>query len=217
MPKCTHCSAPLPKSGIICEYCGKRNNIDLTSDYKFTNLRPHLKRTCPVCHTKMKTINIGKKLHLFIERCDSCFGIFFDSNELEAMIEYSVKGSRNVDLVKLAKISDNPRYVDILTYRKCPVCQKHMQRKNFMRRSGVITDICTEHGIWLDPGELRHIMEWLKVGGETKVQNSKEDLDTQVTHTYKKRKTTTNSSSSEVEGDIFEILNDFFTSPWSRF
>ena len=169
MAKCTHCSAPLPKSGIICEYCGVRNDIDLGKK-KFTNLRPHLNRECPICSIKLQTINIGEKLDFFIERCESCYGIFFDPNELEEMLEFSVKGSKNVDLVKLAHISENPRYVDILTYRKCPVCKKTMHRKNFMKRSGVITDVCFEHGIWLDSGELRHIMEWIKVGGMKKTR-----------------------------------------------
>ena len=172
MAKCTHCSAPLPKSGIICEYCGVRNDIDL-ADVKFVNIRPHLQRQCPICDIQLQTINVGKKLSLFIERCESCYGIFFDPSELEDMIEFSVKGSKNVDLMKLAQITENPRYVDILTYRKCPVCQKSMQRKNFMKRSGVITDVCVEHGVWLDSGELRHIMEWVKTGGIEKVSEPK--------------------------------------------
>ena len=93
MAKCSHCSAPLPKSGIICSYCGSRNNIDLEDVPKFINLRPELERTCPVCHIQMQTINVGKKLPLFIERCESCYGIFFDIDELETMIEKSVKGT----------------------------------------------------------------------------------------------------------------------------
>ena len=186
MAKCSHCSAPLPKSGIICSYCGSRNNIDLVDVKKFINLRPDLNRTCPVCHIQMQTINAGKKLPLYIERCESCYGIFFDINELEAMIEKSVKGSRNVDLIKLAKISEHPRYVDIIVYRKCPVCAQTMQRKNFMGRSGVITDLCVEHGVWLDSGELRHIMEWVKTGGIEKIKQSKEFNSSDIEYSKKR-------------------------------
>ena len=164
MTRCKSCSAAL--SGVICRYCGTRNNIDLENVRSFTNVRPMQLRDCPVCHHPMKTIDIGKKIPFLIERCDSCYGLFFDHNELESMIESSIKGSRNVDLEKLNALTENPRYIDVIVYRRCPVCKTLMNRKNYAQRSGVVMDVCAEHGIWLDPGELRHILEWVKSGGE---------------------------------------------------
>ena len=173
MAKCTHCSAPLPKNGIICEYCGTRNDIDLTEIKKVVQSNMSHMLWCPVCHTHMSTINISKKSPLHVERCSKCFGIFFDKNELELMIEETLKGDREFNFIKLSQILQNPRFTNNIVYRKCPVCKKTMQRKNFMKRSGVVTDVCREHGIWLDSGELRHIMEWLKVGGEERIQKEK--------------------------------------------
>jgi len=170
MPKCTSCSAPLPKSGIICSYCGTRNDIDLHDVKRFVNIRPDQDRSCPVCHIQLQTINVGEKVSFLIERCESCYGIFFDLHELETMIDHSVKGSRNVDMIKLAQITEHPRHIDIVVYRHCPVCRKLMQRKNFMGRSGVITDVCDEHGVWLDSGELRQILEWVKTGGIERIR-----------------------------------------------
>jgi Zn-finger nucleic acid-binding protein len=40
-----------------------------------------------------------------------------------------------------------------------------MNRINFGSRSGVIADKCRKHGLWLDGGELRQILEWMKAGG----------------------------------------------------
>ena len=40
-----------------------------------------------------------------------------------------------------------------------------MNRKLHGRRSGVIIDSCRDHGIWLDAGELRQLMEWTRAGG----------------------------------------------------
>tara|TARA_B100001093_G_scaffold125141_1_gene117724 strand:+ start:391 stop:567 length:177 start_codon:yes stop_codon:yes gene_type:complete len=34
------------------------------------------------------------------------------------------------------------------------------------KRSGVIVDSCREHGIWLDAGELRQMIEWSRAGVE---------------------------------------------------
>ena len=39
---------------------------------------------------------------------------------------------------------------------------------NYKKQSGVIIDICEEHGIWIDGGELRQIIEWYAVGGDKK-------------------------------------------------
>lgn len=187
MPKCTSCSAPLPKSGIICAYCGTRNDIDLHDVKRFVNIRPDQDRGCPVCHIQLQTIDVGEKVPFLIERCESCYGIFFDLYELETMIDNSVKGSRNVDLKKLAQITEHPRHVDIVVYRHCPVCRKLMQRKNFMGRSGVITDVCAEHGVWLDSGELRQILEWVKTGGIERIRlEEKEGLALAPLHTDKK-------------------------------
>lgn len=167
MNRCKSCSAPL--SGIFCDYCGARNNVDLHS-FKTINVRPNQVRNCPVCHSRMQTIDVGKKVPFLIERCESCFGLFFDKEELETMIDLSVKGSRNVNIKVLQELTENPRFVDVVVYRRCPVCRKHMNRKNYGRRSGVIMDECAEHGIWLDPGELRQIMEWVKSGGLKRAQ-----------------------------------------------
>jgi len=163
MNRCKSCSAPL--HGVICNYCGSRNNVDL-GHFKPLNVRPNQIRNCPVCHTQMSTIDVGLKVPFLIERCDSCYGLFFDKQELETMIDMTVKGARNVNIKVLQELTENPRYVDVIVYRRCPVCRKHMNRTNYGRRSGVIMDECAEHGIWLDPGELKQIMEWVKSGGQ---------------------------------------------------
>jgi len=41
-----------------------------------------------------------------------------------------------------------------------------MQRVNFGHRSGVVIDRCHSHGVWLDNGEISHLMEWKKAGGQ---------------------------------------------------
>ena len=208
MAACSSCSAPLPVSGIICEYCGTRNDIDLKLTKSYRNLRPDLNRTCPLCKIQLKTIDVGEKLSFFIERCDSCFGIFFDLNELDEMIKVSVTKTKKVDLQKLFQITENPRHIDIIVYRNCPVCQKKMHRKNFMSRSGVITDVCFEHGIWLDSGELRQIMEWVKLGG---MEKDKIDMQKAFNHNYtpKKRPPKIKETDEENEEDLLDYIIDF--------
>ena len=51
-----------------------------------------------------------------------------------------------------------------------------MNRVNYGVKSGVIIDRCKNHGVWLDGGELRHLMEWMKMGGKLLDQDRKEQL-----------------------------------------
>ncbi len=48
---------------------------------------------------------------------------------------------------------------------------------DFGARSGVIIDQCKAHGIWLDEGELKHLMEWRKAGG--KLLHEKREIENQ--------------------------------------
>ena len=210
MHRCKSCSAPL--KGVFCDYCGTRNNVDL-AHFKPLNIRPGQVRPCPVCHTAMSTIDVGKKVPFLIERCESCYGLFFDKHELDTMIEMSVKGSRNVDLKLLQELTENPRYVDVVAYRKCPVCSKFMNRRNFGGRSGVIMDECAEHGLWLDPGELKQIFEWVKAGGLTKQQESAAQSAMMPKNPARKKERRTPSapaSSSPVSGGGFDLISELF-------
>jgi Zn-finger nucleic acid-binding protein len=40
-----------------------------------------------------------------------------------------------------------------------------MNRNNFARSSGVIIDVCKQHGIWFDAEELPRIIEFIRAGG----------------------------------------------------
>ena len=40
-----------------------------------------------------------------------------------------------------------------------------MNRANFARCSGVIIDLCKQHGVWFDRNELSRIVEFIRAGG----------------------------------------------------
>ncbi len=169
--RCQFCSAPLPKSGLVCEYCGKRNNINLNSiSYEE---REFLKNIyCPVCGNLLKRIDIGRVEKLQAYGCLKCDGIFFKKDILQKVLEGYAKKISVIDINVLNFILNNPRYEreKKVIYKKCPFCKKVMQRKNYKSVSGVIVDICQEHGIWLDGGELKQLLEWKKAGGEIKAK-----------------------------------------------
>jgi Zn-finger nucleic acid-binding protein len=46
-----------------------------------------------------------------------------------------------------------------------------MVRRNFRRISGVLIDVCRDHGVWLDAGELEQIRCFIANGGLDKSQD----------------------------------------------
>lgn len=166
MPNCNNCSAPLPVNSVTCDYCGSRNNVDLTAVHYNTTHESDTARSCPVCSIPLKTIDLGVNGKFFIERCEECLGLFFDPGELEALLEHSVTNVFEINRSRLATFSlSPPANGRVATYVKCPVCATMMNRINFGTRSGVVLDRCKEHGVWLDAGELRQLYEWTKAGG----------------------------------------------------
>ncbi|MBF0229480.1 MAG: zf-TFIIB domain-containing protein [Desulfamplus sp.] len=167
MAKCINCAAPLPSNSIECEYCGSKNDTDLRGIHDFTTEEPQTNRICPNCNISLKTIDLKIGGKFLIERCEECFGLFFDPGELEAIIDASVKNVYTINLKKLDNInlSMTPKNNKVV-YIKCPVCSNFMNRVSFGTKSGVVVDRCKEHGIWLNAGELRHLFEWKKAGGQ---------------------------------------------------
>lgn len=115
----------------------------------------------------MQTVNVAAGDSFLVEQCATCHGIFFDPDELEALLDETVATTYQIDYEKLARLSDEvlPDRGRI-RYRKCPVCQAFMNRVSAGARSGVVTDRCRDHGVWLDGGELRRLFEWRRAGGQ---------------------------------------------------
>jgi len=159
--KCQNCGAPL--EGVLCPYCGARNEIDLKARYE---IHKESERVCPNCDVFLDTITLSEEDALYIEQCRHCFGIFLDYGEIEAIMEREIVRSEKRDFKRLREILERPlaREKEV-RYKKCPQCRKVMSRINYRRRSGVIIDRCIECGYWFDGGELRQIMEWAKLSG----------------------------------------------------
>ena len=133
----------------------------------FTTHEIESQRICPRCGISLRTIDLKLDGRFLIERCDECLGLFFDPGELEVLLEATVANVFNIDRCRLDAINSTMRANDYpVSYIKCPICSKIMNRVNFGAKSGVIVDRCRDHGVWLDGGELRHLFEWMKAGGQ---------------------------------------------------
>ncbi len=159
--RCDNCGALI--DGVICEYCGARNGIDIKDK---TLLQTQSERICPDCHTPLTTHKLTGISNLYIDKCDSCEGIFFDFGELETLLKKETVYLGYKDIRLQESLQNNPLKTDTtIRYKNCPVCNKKMHRLNYQKRSGIIIDKCAEHGFWLDAGELRRIIEWASLEG----------------------------------------------------
>jgi Zn-finger nucleic acid-binding protein len=175
MALCSSCSAPLPADTCRCGYCGTRNDMDFAAVDRFTVARQTSRRQCPDCAIALQTVRVDTGAGLFaIERCERCYGLFFDVGEVQAFLEASVLPAFSVNLREIATINEERATLNRpVRYIKCPECGVMMNRINFGAMSGVVIDQCKEHGIWLDNGELVHLMEWKKAGGQLLAQKEK--------------------------------------------
>lgn len=170
MHRCHSCSAPLLANSNKCRYCGTRNDVDLHGKHNYVTIDRESKMLCPHCSEKLHTI--GLDLHdnqdeLLIERCEHCFGLFFDPGEVERLLKSSVSNVFGINQQLLNNISADryQAHSKKVKYIRCPVCRNFMRRINYGHHSGVVIDRCNTHGIWLDNGEITHLMEWKKAGG----------------------------------------------------
>ncbi|CAG0976203.1 hypothetical protein ARNL5_02086 [Anaerolineae bacterium] len=166
MANCKNCAAPLAANTNICEYCGTRNDVDLQNIPSY-NTTQFSGKHCPCCDIPLQIIGLELNRPFCIERCPDCLGLFFEPNELETLLDCSISHVYSFNFQLLDNIN-NERYQKEtkIQYVRCPVCQVLMNRVNFAYRSGVVVDKCKAHGIWLNSGELIHLLEWKKAGGQ---------------------------------------------------
>jgi Zn-finger nucleic acid-binding protein len=93
--------------------------------------------------------------------CSQCGGQFVEHALLRELIERREAYGAAVP----RRVKRWSPTVEPVHYVPCPLCATLMTRRNFGSSSGVIVDVCTEHGIWFDLGELPRILAFVETGG----------------------------------------------------
>jgi Zn-finger nucleic acid-binding protein len=141
--------------------------MNFTATNRFAVSREESRRQCPHCQIPLQAIHPTTDGAFVIERCEVCFGLFFDPGEVQAFLDASVTKAFEVNFREIVNINRERANKDRqVRYINCPECGKFMNRVNFGYRSGVVMDQCRQHGVWLDNGELIHLMEWKNAGGQ---------------------------------------------------
>ena len=95
--------------------------------------------------------------------CEKCFGLWLDVASFEKICSDREQQSAVLGMASHAATAANA--TSKVSYVPCPECAQLMNRMNFARCSGVIVDICKQHGTWFDCDELSRIVEFISDGG----------------------------------------------------
>lgn len=101
-----------------------------------------------------------------------CGGHFVEKGRFRALIDEA-----GFDIVAVHEaLPDEPwvRTLDV-HYVPCPVCRKLMNRRAFGRVSGIVLDLCGDHGVWFDRGELRGVLDFVLLGGLERAKQRDDD------------------------------------------
>lgn len=151
---CKRCKKMISVKTTLCPHCNMIKQAPSTKE----------KALCPECKVALVS-NIYRKRK--IDVCPTCQGIWLDTLDFQHLTcEKDVYNDPDID-PDFAREALIPK----VGYRECVRCEQMMNRVNFRNMSGVVIDICSPHGIWLDKGELKAMRNFIATGGLDKSQD----------------------------------------------
>lgn len=123
-------------------------------------------KLCPICKKNLASAIFHATE---VDYCPQCLGMFFEEDELRQAKDTRDKGLKwfDIDLWK-----DKGKFRITFGIRLCPECRLPLYEV-YYGDSRIIVDVCNLcHGIWLDRGEFKKIMEYLKAGANWRLLNT---------------------------------------------
>jgi len=123
---------------------------------------------CPDCKNAMITLELED---VEIDYCTNCGGIWLDAGELELLLNEPDKAKGLLDSFRIDSESDEK-------IRKCPICDKKMQKIIIGSSKPVmLIDKCRRgDGLWFDKGELHDIFDRAELDKDNKIQKLLSDI-----------------------------------------
>jgi|TARA_Y100000310_G_scaffold9735_2_gene10501 Zn-finger nucleic acid-binding protein len=121
---------------------------------------------CPVCKINLdRTVFYGVE----VDYCPKCLGFWFEENELRLAKDYKDRSLRWLDI----DLWKNEEKFKISSGQKlCPSCRLPLYEVNY-GNSKIKVDLCNIcNGIWLDRGEFKRIIKYLKQKADWEIFNN---------------------------------------------
>jgi len=150
--RCAACLAWNLASAAHCQACGRV----LASSTESAGIAPSYQ--CPRCGSHLHAREYG---NLSVEECDKCGGLLLAPTTMDRLV-----AARDMPIsLRLALPKRELKRETAVRYIACPTCGKSMNRQAFGRISGVVVDVCKNHGVWFDAGELGEVIRFVEQGG----------------------------------------------------
>jgi Zn-finger nucleic acid-binding protein len=150
--RCAACLAWNLAEAAHCQACGR----PLASSTGGTGVAASY--PCPRCAVHLKSRDYG---NLSVEECDKCGGLYLAPATMDQLV-----AARDLPTsLRLALPKRELKREKAVRYIACPTCRKSMNRQAFGRISGVVVDVCKNHGVWFDAGELSEVIRFVEQGG----------------------------------------------------
>jgi Zn-finger nucleic acid-binding protein len=96
-----------------------------------------------------------------VHECPDCHGVWVDRELIEKLAQTVEAGPPPPSAVGLPVSVRGMDPEPPRTFRPCAVCGALM---DWRACGGVAVDVCSEHGVWFDDGELEPFVVWVQVG-----------------------------------------------------
>ena len=158
---CPSCMARISDKARFCHHCAQPIHPEST-DLGASDV------PCPVCGDghPLTHRSLGEAALPLLE-CPTCAGIWMSAASFKGLEKVAAEEGRSSQVAVTTGPASGPGPLGQAgpMYRKCPVCAVVMNRQNYGRISGVIIDVCKEHGVWFDAHELGDLTADLAASG----------------------------------------------------
>lgn len=117
---------------------------------------------CPKC---AQPLSVAVDDGVEVDCCRVCQGVWVDHAEEKQALKIKPEVFTMDELARLRKCFVPLGRREPVRYVPCPACQQLMNRKIWGSYSGVVVDICADHGTWYDAQELSKVKEYIEIGG----------------------------------------------------
>jgi len=177
-PTCVYCGSSIvrdqAKLSLICPECYARNEeasrFCAACGIGFNPEPVHVEgreRTCPDCGALMPVRQLAG---IALNECAQCNGLWVPGESFDLLVTRAAESFRSGErehVLPAPRVSGANPVQQKVRYRKCPDCDAFMLRRNYRKSSGIIIDVCRDHGTWLDADELEAIAGFIASGGAT--------------------------------------------------
>jgi len=150
---CAACLGMMFLGSKFCGHCG-------ATAYAAELIHDEHPGDCPRCKVALQSLKIDTVL---IRECGRCGGFWSDIAAFENLCANKESQASVIGFIGsyVHQNADAPA----ISYVPCADCGQLMNRSNFARSSGVIIDMCKQHGVWFDADELPKIIDFIDKGG----------------------------------------------------